>query len=225
VGEHVVASSGNPNDRGVKGSAAQVVDDNVLLGTPWSKISEVAVHELYCGGGRFVHHAQHIEAGPPECLHGDVALVAVGIGRGRYHHLDRPPLVEDEVAMLGNHPLYVGKEECEELHHRGGVTRDDLHRVIRPEPTDQAFQRAQQVHFGVLVPIGGIPAKAQGPVLHGNKGRNVLFELPLPREGADGIIPVFHRCDHGAGCSEIDSESHSCRFLLFLNLKLSLKKL
>lgn len=208
AGDDVVGVAVEFDEGGVEGAAAQVVNEDGVLGGGFFAVA-VAVFD---GGGRgFVQQADDLEAGLAEGFDGEEALVGVGAGGDAEHDFELFAGGDLQVGVVAEGVMETGGEFGED-EREGGDETGDGDGGVGTGVTEETFQAADDGGGGIRLRGPGLPP-VDAVAVGDTHERGVPFaDFALGAfEGDNRVIPAIGHGDDDARGTEIDSQPHSAR--------------
>ena len=180
------------HQRCIEGSAAQIVHQNhaVYFGF---------VAEFDARGRRLVQQPHHFAPRRAKRLHGQEALVGIGVGRDAQHHFEF--FLRQQIAQRRGHfAQHLNKRH---------LLIGQLQYGVRPGILQHAFERPDDGPLRILLARPSLPAVQPLVAAHRNQGRKpVHLRAVRAFKRKQRIVSAIHRGDNGAGGAKIDSQSH-----------------
>ncbi len=201
--EHLVHHARHVDERAVEGAAAEVVDQHVLALAGDGAAEAVGVLEP--GGRRLVQQREHLEAGAPEGVEGEEALVVGGV-RGHAHR-DFERLAVARARVRARHDLLAQPAEVpgQQIGQQQRVPAD-LDPRLRAGVGEEALEGAQDRPVRIPRHRGRVVAVADGSVRAAHRGQRRHRVAPFVRNHR--VVAAVHHGGDGVRGPEVDSQPH-----------------
>jgi hypothetical protein len=205
--DHAVHVVFDGHQGSVEGPAAQIVDQETFFafGLP---AGGIAISELHACRRGLVQQPQHFETGRTESLRGEIALIAVGVGRHPQHDLQRLAGRQAQTGVvLQLNPQR--RRQFGEQSMQANRLPAEMYQRLRPGILEAALQGPDHGPFRFFPRFPDIPPVHPFAAMYGHLRRKPVANL-LRRtfEVHQRIVAAVGLSDDNARGAEIDSESH-----------------